>query len=320
MATGTAFANPSGDLAVTISAEQAEDKVLISEKENNVDQFVFGSFRGTVTEISDFTPVEGAKFISLETEDKMPVNMIVSKDTYVVNNAEIKVGSTVTGYYNANAPMIMIYPPQYNPEVVVVEGEDYQVKVDVFNKDLVSSDNMLQLNISEDTKIVTQDGQPFKGELGDNKLVVIYTFSTKSIPAQTTPIQVTVLSEKQAGDTNQVPVGDVSKMPIIVQGKKLNTLAAYTNNNGVVMVPLRSVADALGFEVVWEGKSETIRVGMAATLTMGKDYYTFAKMAPIKLGTTPELIKGTTFVPLDFFTEVLQMDQAEVSEGQIVIK
>lgn len=334
MTTVAVFANPSQELTVKLIAEQNVEAVPINAEVDKEDKMVFGSFRGTVVEIKDFTPIEGAKIISLEDEDKMPINMIVSKDTYVVNNAEIQVGSTVTGYYQANSPMILIYPPQYNPVVVVVESDDYQVKVDAFNEDLVSSDNMLKLNISEDTKIVTQDGQPFEGQLGNQKLVVLYTISTKSIPAQTTPIQVTVLSQKQdeevevegpvekdeAEDTNKVPVGDVSKMPIMVEGKKINSLSAYTNDKGVVMVPLRPVADELGLKIVWEGQSKSIRVGIGATLTIDKDHYTFARMAPIKLGTAPEVVDGTTFLPLDFFTQVLQMNQAEISEGQIIIK
>ena len=36
--------------------------------------------------------------------------------------------------------MIMIYPPQYSAEVVVVENERENVKFDYFNENLISSD------------------------------------------------------------------------------------------------------------------------------------------------------------------------------------
>lgn len=317
--------------SLTIFANPIEDKMLISDKlpisENVKEEFTFGSFRGTVIEISDFEGTEDAKFISLEDADKMPINMIVSKDTYVVSNDEIKVGDTVTGYFDANAPMILIYPAQYNPQVVVVESADQQVKVDVFNKDLISADNMLKLNISEDTKVMTQDGKPFLEKLTGGKLVVQYDMATKSIPAQTTPIQITLLTNDQAEDVevpeekpDVKPVGDVSKMSIMVNDKKVNAVSAYKNDKGIVMVPLRPIAEALEFEIVWDGKTETIRVGLVSTLSIGKDEYSFAKMMPMKLGAAPTLKDGTTFVPLDFFTEIMQLDQAEISGSQIIIK
>jgi len=330
MATLTVFAESAKDLPVANNLKESEEIMLISDKEDIGPEFKFGSFTGKVVEINDFTPVEGAKIIALEDEEGMPINMIISKDTYVVNNDEIIVGATVTGYFNANAPMILIYPPQYNPEVVVVQNQDYQVKVDIFSQELVSSDNMLKLNISEDTKIIRQDGEAFKGELAGEKLVVIYTISTKSIPAQTTPLKVVVLDQdkiEEPGDmedTEDTPLYDIEIMDIIVSGKKIDSPSAYTaeapSGKGVTMVPLRAIAKALGLEVVWEGKLESIRVGLAATLKIDQDDYTFAKMAPIKLGMVPELVEGTTFVPLDFFTEVLQLDQAEILKNQIVIK
>jgi len=330
MATLTVLAQPIKDLPVAKNLKEPEEIMLISEKEEIGHEFKFGSFTGTVVEINEFSPVEGRKIMALEDQEGMPINMVVSKDTYVVNNDKITVGARVTGYFDANAPMILIYPPQYSPKVIVVENEDYHVKVDIFNEGLVSADNMLKLNISEDTKIVTQDGEVFKGKLVGEKLVVIYDVSTKSIPAQTTPIKVIVLDQdgveepEDTKDTEDTPLYDVEIMDIVVNGKKIDSLSAYTaeapNGKGFTMVPLRPVAEALGLEVVWEGKLESIRVGLASTLKIDQDDYTFAKMAPIKLGMAPELVEGVTFVPLGFFTEVLQMDQAEELEGQIIIK
>lgn len=320
MATLTTFAEPIKDLEMSNNTKEPEEIMVMREKEDLGHEFKFGSFTGKVVEINDFTPIEDAKIIALEDEEGLPINMVVSNNTYVVNNDEITVSAIVTGYFDINAPMILIYPPQYSPEVVVVENQDYQVKVDIFSEELVSSDNMLKLNISEDTKVVTQDGETFKGELGNQKLVIIYTFSTKSIPAQTIPLKVIVLGQNKKEDTEKGPVGDISQLPIIVKDQAIDSLAAYVTNNKVVMVPLRPVAEALGFPVVWKGKTENIYVGVAASLIVGRDYYTFAKMVPIELGAAPELIEGITYVPLDFFTKVLQMDKAEVLKDQILIK
>lgn len=307
--TFTVFATNNQNIKVISTVMPIRDELKVE------DEFSFGSFTGVVKEINDFTAIKGSKIISVESEEGAPANFIVSKDTYIVNNAEIKVGSVITGYYNANAPMILIYPPQYNVEVVVVQSGDYNVKVDVFDEDLVSKDHSLQLNISNETEIILPDGTPFKGELANRKLVVIYGASTKSIPAQTTPTKIIVLPEQK--DSSIV---DVSNMEIIVNNQKIEAPSAFTNKDGVVMVPLRSIVEALGFEVKWNENTQSIMVGKGVSLTIGKDYYTYMKTSPIVLGAAPELVNETTFVPLSFFTEVMKVDNAYVSESQIILE
>jgi hypothetical protein len=103
---------------------------------------------------------------------------------------------------------------------------DQIVKYDVFDKDLISSDKSLKLNISDKTEIISQDGKAFEGELANRKLVVLYGVSSKSIPAQTNPSKVIVLFEKPAAPivspTEQkpnTPTGDIS-LVIIDSDKK----------------------------------------------------------------------------------------------------
>lgn len=278
----------------------------------------FNAFTGTVKEISDFEGIKGAKIISLENEEGMPANIIVTDSTYIVDNAEITVGAIVTGYYKGNAPMIMIYPPQYNTEVVVVHNEEQNVKVDIFDKELISSDNSLKLNIDDNSEIVLQDGKIFEGELADKKLVVSYDISTRSIPAQTVPAKIVVLFEETEEEISNV-IGDVSTMDIVVNNKKIKAPSAYTNEQGTVMVPLRAIAEALGFDVTWDGELKTIRVGKGISLTIEKDQYIYMKTPIIELGTAPELVEGTTFVPLKFFKEVVGMNNAYLFESQIII-
>lgn len=310
----TVFANNNKEITLIKDDHQINHGMPIIGEPDIGEKFVFGSFTGTVKEIRDFEAIDGAKFVSLEDSDGMPANFIVSKDTYVVNQDEIAVGSVITGYYNANSPMILIYPPQYNVEVIVVQNKDYNVKVDMFDNDLVSMDHMLKLNVAEDTEIILTDGTSFKGEITNRKLVVIYGVATKSIPAQTTPIKIIVLPEEK-----ESPITDISNMDIVVNTKKIDALAAYTNSDGNIMVPLRPIARALGFEVKWDNKSQSIMVGKGISLTIGRDYYTYMKTSPIVLGAVPELVDEVTFVPLSFFEEVMKVDHAYVAESEIII-
>jgi hypothetical protein len=47
--------------------------------------------------------------------------------------------------------------------------------------------------------------------------------------------------------------------------------------------------------------------------------YTFAKMMPIELYSEPVIVNDRSFVPLSYFTEVLQVQEAYVGEYEIII-
>ena len=106
---------------------------------------------------------------------------------------------------------------------------------------------------------------------------------------------------------------------ILVNGMKIHAPAAYTNKDGVMMVPLRAIAEALKFQVSWDNELQAVKLGNSISLAIGKDNYCNAKREPIQLGVAPELNGGSTFVPLSFFRQVVQMNNAYVFEGQIVI-
>lgn len=159
----------------------------------------FYSFHGTVTMISDFITGQNGegegcnKVISVENELGALVNFVVSPTTYFVDHATVAVGDRLTGYYDGNAPVPLIYPPQYRALVMVKDSPYQNVKVDYFNSQLESSDGRLRLNISPYTQIVLTNGQPFSRNPANRDLIVIYGPATKSIPAQTTPYRIIVL-------------------------------------------------------------------------------------------------------------------------------
>ncbi len=157
----------------------------------------FQSQSGIIITISDLlTAPEDMgcyKLISVQKMDGELVNFIVSPETYFVDHVMVCPGDMVTGFYDANAPIPLIYPPQYQA-IVMARVVPYQnVKVDFFNEDLVSSDGRLKLNIAPTTRILLENGQAFTGNPANRYLVVVYGPTTRSIPAQTTPEQIVVL-------------------------------------------------------------------------------------------------------------------------------
>ncbi|WP_315072468.1 hypothetical protein [uncultured Clostridium sp.] len=159
----------------------------------------FAAFSGTVTWIEDFYPVQDDasvgcyKSISLENIDRGPVNFVISPGTYFVDHKLVEVGDEVTGFYDANVPALLIYPPQY-PAIVMAKDTVYQnVTVDYFNNQLISSDGNLKLNIDISTEVILTNDQIFNRSPRNKNLIVVYGPTTKSIPAQTTPYKIIVL-------------------------------------------------------------------------------------------------------------------------------
>jgi len=92
-----------------------------------------------------------------------------------------------------------------------------------------------------------------------------------------------------------------------------------TENGGVVMVPLRVVADALSYDVSWNGYLRSVQLGVGIHLWIDSTEVNFGRMAPIEISTAPIIVDNMTFVPLDFFRDVLGKT-AYTFEGQVVIE
>ena len=105
---------------------------------------------------------------------------------------------------------------------------------------------------------------------------------------------------------------------IVVNGEEIEAPAPYITGH-VVMVPLRPIAEALEFEVIWENATRSIYLNNAISLSIGNNHYTYGRMAPIELEAAPALIDGRTYVPLSFFREVVGMNNAFFFEGVIEI-
>lgn len=132
--------------------------------------------------------------VSLITENGI-VNLIVTPETYVVNNLRLMRGMSIIAFYDADAPAVLIFPPQYRALVIAQKSPREFVELKYFNDDLVSADNTLQLNLGSNTMITTANGQMFGCNPGNHWLLVYYSATTRSIPPQTTPRRVIVMCQ-----------------------------------------------------------------------------------------------------------------------------
>ncbi len=161
----------------------------------------FGSFYGIINMIDNFNIGTGNsigcyKLVTVQNREGNVVNFVIEPTTYFVDHIMMTVGDMVIGYYDANAPVPFIYPPQFRALVISKLLQGQNVKVDYFNEQLVSSDASLKLNIAPSTQITLENNQVFTGNLENRNLIVVYGVTTKSIPAQTTPYKIIVMCKK----------------------------------------------------------------------------------------------------------------------------
>lgn len=134
------------------------------------------------------------QMISLVTSNG-PVNFIVSANTFIIDNTRLRPGIMITAFYDSTRPIPLIFPPQYQAELITTLRGNEEVALNFFDRNLTATDNSLRLNINRTTDISTMNGQRFNCSPGNNFLLVYYSNTTRSIPPQTTPRRIVVLCE-----------------------------------------------------------------------------------------------------------------------------
>lgn len=290
--------------------------VLASEIENTVPHSFYNSFTGTVNEIEKIDDV--ITKVYLEDEEGIPTYFVLNDNTYYADDVKIGKGEKITGYYESGKPMILIYPPQYTIDIVMPVYKDGFVKADKFDSKLLSRDGQLKLNISEETKIIWENGteinwvkQPTPEELetllSNRKLIVYYDITTKSIPAQTTPNKIIVLSQ-QIEDKIRIAIDDII----------IDTPSAYISEAGNVMVPVRIVSEALGYEVTWNNDEKSVQIGSDISFKIGENNV-LSGTSILSLEEASVLNEDHAFVPLGFFIEVLKVKEVSFFENNIIM-
>jgi len=290
---------------------------IISTNSILEDKINYISFEGVVKEIE---PMEGYTAVSLTdgSSDEIigvfnildKVMIVDQKTGEIIEASSLREGQKLTGYYRKDVYMIMIYPPRISPELVVVRDTEEKslIKHSNFSEELISLDNLLKLNISEQTDIIDQYGEKCKIEdLFNQDLVVFYTTATKSIPAITNPIKIIVL--KKQLDENELDLNEE-----VDEGNIKNEIAEIIKEDsyskeGTLMIPLRKVAEHLGYEVTWNNKNRSIllkRGNVELAINIGKEIYEYNNGSE-KFEQLPEIKDGKTYVPESFVERLLEL-------------
>lgn len=275
----------------------------------------YNFFTGTVEEVTKVDDVTTK--IYLKNKD-LEAYFILSENTYYADGVKIEKGLEITGYYESGKPMIMIYPPQYTIDIITPVYKEGFVKVDKFDSNLLSKDKQLKLNISEKTEIVWENNtqiywfakptiEDLETVLGNRQMIVYYDFTTKSLPAQTTPSKIIVLSQQ---------VED--KINIIVEDVIIDAPNAYINEAGNVMVPVRAISEAFGHEVSWNNDEKSVKIGSDISFKINETNYSAAGTL-VTLEEASVIKDSRTFVPLSFFKEVMKINVVSYLDDNIIL-
>jgi len=252
MATKSIPAQTTPTKIVAISSEEAEE---------NASNFV--KFQGVIT---DITNDKNELALTVVTDEEEPITTIFTLDKNVlffngtngepVKKESFQKGQKIEAYYDKNKPMILIYPARITPEFLIVHDKEEIgfVKVAKFDQNLISLDRELQLNISKETEIRNEDGEAItQGDLDGKELIVFYSFTKRGmegVPDLTTPKKVVAVNYLSP-ELKQIINND------------------HFIQNGIKMIPLRQVAEQLGYEVKNYANSAEKKV----TLTKGNSSF-----------------------------------------------
>ncbi len=100
---------------------------------------------------------------------------------------------------------------------------------------------------------------------------------------------------------------EVDVLPVI-NGASVDGVPVVVEND-IVLIPLRSVAEGLGYTVTWIDADQSITLEKGAQyiqMAIGEDSYSFSRRAPQSLGTAPVLVDDcVTHVPVSFIPEII---------------
>lgn len=313
-----------GQEPLAIESPEVYENKVISATDSWQEKINYIKYEGV---IKDIKPQEGYISVSLTDgeNDEVIAVFSISDDTMVVDqssrdnikNSELKVGQNISGYYSKDTIMIMIYPPRISPELVIVEDEERKETVmhSNFNEELLSADNTLKLMNLDETVITNQFGEEREEEdLYNQDLVVFYSISTKSLPAHTSPSKIIVLEKQLDKDvvTADGPevITDIDENAEIIEldednfSDEIIKMIEADNyvKEEVTMVPLRTIAEHLGYKVEWNNKERSALItkdNVSFTLSIGKEEYGYNEELRA-FERAPEINTGKTYVPQTF--------------------
>lgn len=299
----TAIAGESNEVVASKLVNATATESNKSEESKEVKEY--GTVSGkvsSITDVGDYTRIEITNAdmgMVFNIEDAKVIDQ--STSTYK-NISDIKVGMEITAVLPNNSPMTMSLPPQTSSaKLFVINSEAGSVDLSVYNEELINAENTLKLNVSEDTIINDLRGSKkefTEKDLENKELLVLYSVATRSIPAQTNPEMVVILTvDEEIEETNETQSKEDDKTETKeVPAEEVEEAKEIKN------VTLRSECEALGYTVKWTSNDEAVIIekdGMTAEVKLGSDKVKVNNEEKT-IANAPSLDKDTMVISNDF--------------------
>lgn len=319
LAQGAAFAEE-GIMLISENPISAEEKVSTYDKVQLI---------GTLEKNEDGIFLkDGEEEIQLNTDEN---TFFVGNGGTPISADEIANGTGVLVI--ASEAMTKSLPPQTYAYAVMAADENggFPIYVEVSdiskdgdNYEALSADGNYRIVFTDETQVVpfaTKNIVKAVDIAKGSRLLVSSDIMTMSIPAVVPAEKIVLLPEAYEAESD-----NAEKIPssIILNGKSFETAEIKEKmfeQDGVYFLPLRAICEAAGLDVEWNDAKKAVTVGtvqMGVTLNIGVNKYTKAKMMAAELSSAPILVNDTTFVPVDFFTDILEAE-ANVVDGEISV-
>lgn len=96
---------------VSMPANPTPDQPISTINEGIIEEEQESSFIGVTGIIQNVEEREdGTQLVAVKSNEEAPIHFIISEETYVAS--DLKKGTEIIAFYDANLPVIMIYPPQ----------------------------------------------------------------------------------------------------------------------------------------------------------------------------------------------------------------
>lgn len=306
-------------LPTTLPGIQATEVNSTHQIDGEVIQNIISS-KGEIIEISSkrLRVVGEGAYTDIVLNINDTTNIVSADNGMPIAFQDLKLGDTVTAYYG---PMVTRSMPPQGNAIALIIGTPAKGSTGMYMKAAKieeNKDGSIKVLCTNGDRLVTISPDVFEQTAAikeGSELIVWYDIMTMSMPGQAKATKV-VLLPAQTNIKVHVGAG-----VIVVNGRELvlgKDDSIITRGN-TVMLPLRVIAESLGYDVIWDGeqKAVEIRNGMNSTavVRIGNENYEKSK-STIQLTNAPELVTGKTLVPAEFFINVLQL-KVEISNSHV---
>lgn len=171
--------------------------------------------------------------------------VIQQEDSAFLKISDLKEGMKVASLLENDSPMTMSLPPITSSMAgfVILDEKGGNVDLSIYDEELTNKTNSLKLNLNESTKIVDLKGSKkvfTEEDVKERECLVIYHASTRSIPAQTSPDLVLILSQEE----------NETLEPALNPEENENETKQYTG--------IRETSESLGYTLQWNGTDQSV--------------------------------------------------------------